>query len=124
MNIIGDAGNINVPSDVFDQVVMFYNQQLGPATTPPGAAIAIWQQGDSKLQLTKITGQAFTGVNNVFVGWSSAPKAGKDLNVLPFYVGKQGSSTPYTVSEGSLKTSSTFFPQSEIECGVIYNPPY
>ena len=123
MNIIGEAGNINVPSDVWDKVVAFYTQQLGPPNSNDGA-IAIWQQENSKLQLTKITGQAFTGVNNVFVGWSSAPKAGKTLNVLPFYVGKQGSSTPYTVSESSLKTSSKFFPQSEIEFGVIYNPPY
>ena len=123
MNIIGEAGNINVPSDVWDKVVAFYTQQLGPPNSNDGA-IAIWQQGDSKLQLTKRTDQAFKGVNNVFVGWPSASKAGKDLNVLPVYVGKQGSSTPYTVSESSLKTSSKFFPQSEIEFGVIYNPPY
>ena len=122
MNIIGEAGNINVPSDVWLQVVDFYTKQLGPATST-GATIVIWQQEKSKLQLTKITGQAFTGENNVFVGWSSAPKAGKDLNVFPVYPGKQGL-TPYTVSVVSLKTSSTFFPQSELEFGVIYNPPY
>ena len=122
MNIIGEAGNINVPSDVWLQVVDFYTKQLGPATST-GATIVIWQQEKSKLQLTKITGQAFTGENNVFVGWSSAPKAGVDFNVFPVYTGKQGS-TPYTVSVASFKTSSTFFSQSELEFGVIYNPPY
>jgi len=122
MNIVGVAGNINVPSDVWDKVVAFYTQQLGPHNSNDGA-IAIWQQENSKLQLTKITGQAFTGVNNVFVGWPFALKAGNDLNVLPVYLGKQGQ-TPYTITLVSLKTSSTFFPQSEIEFGVIYNPPY
>lgn len=123
MNIIGDAGNINIPGDIWDQVVIFYTQQLGPATTPLGAPIAIWQQEKSKLQLTKITGQAFTGVNNVFVGWSSAPKAGKDLNVLPVYPGKQVS-TPYTVSVVSFETTSDSFVGGKTQFGVIYNPPY
>ena len=122
MNIIGDAGNINVPGDIWDQVVLFYKEQLGPATSNDGA-IAIWQQEKSKLQLTKITGQAFTGVNNVFVGWSSAPKAGNDLNVLPVYIGKQ-SSTPYTVSVVSIETTSASFVRGKIQFGVIYNPPY
>ena len=121
MNIIGDAGNINIPGDIWDQVVIFYTQQLGPVTSNDGA-IAIWQQEKSKLQLTKITGQAFTGVNNVFVGWSSAPKAGKDLNVLPVYPGKQVS-TPYTVSVVSFETTSDSFVGGKIQFGVIYNPP-
>ena len=121
MNIIGDAGNINIPGDIWDQVVLFYKEQLGPATSNDGA-IAIWQQEKSKLQLTKITGQAFTGVNNVFVGWSSAPKAGKDLNVLPVYPGKQVS-TPYTVSVVSFETTSDSFVGGKIQFGVIYNPP-
>ena len=122
MNIIGDAGNINIPGDIWDLVVIFYTQQLGPVTSTDGA-IAIWQQEKSKLQLTKITGQAFTGVNNVFVGWSSAPKAGKDLNVLPVYPGKQVS-TPYSVSVVSFETTSDSFVGGKIQFGVIYNPPY
>ena len=123
MNIIGDAGNINVPGDIWQLVVDFYTQQLGPATTQSGAPIAIWQQGNSKLQLTKINDQVFTGVDNVFVGWSSAPKAGNDLNVLPVYIGKQ-SSTPYTVSVVSIETTSASFVRGKIQFGVIYNPPY
>lgn len=122
MNIIGDAGNINVPSDIWDQVVLFYNQQLGTATSTNAATI-IWEQDKSKLQLNKINDQAFTGVDNVFVGWSSAPKAGNDLNVLPVYIGKQ-SSTPYTVSVVSIKTTSASFVRGKIQFGVIYNPPY
>ena len=122
MNIIGDAGNINVPSDIWDQVVLFYNQQLGTATST-NAATVIWEQDKSKLQLNKINDQAFTGVDNVFVGWSSAPKAGNDLNVLPVYIGKQ-SSTPYTVSVVSIKTTSASFVRGKIQFGVIYNPPY
>ena len=122
MNIIGDAGNINVPSDIWDQVVLFYNQQLGTATST-NAATVIWEQDKSKLQLNKINDQAFTGVDNVFVGWSSAPKAGNDLNVLPVYIGKQ-SSTPYTVSVVSIETTSASFVRGKIQFGVIYNPPY
>lgn len=122
MNIIGDTGNINVPSDIWLQVVDFYTKQLGPATST-SSDIVIWQQENSKLQLTKINDQVFTGVNNVFVGWSSAPKAGNDLNVLPVYLGKQGS-TPYTVSVVSLETTSASFFGVKIQFGVIYNPPY
>ena len=122
MNIIGDAGNINVPGDIWQQVVDFYKEQLGPFTSNDGT-VAIWQQGTFELQLIRNNNVAFTGEANAFVGWPSPPKAGHNLNIYPVYPNKQGQS-PYTITQVSLKIISTFFPKGEIEFGVIYNPPY
>ena len=122
MNIISGPGIINVPGDVWDQVVEFYKVQLGPFTSNDGT-VAIWQQGTFKLQLIRNNNVALTGEPNAFVGWPSPPKAGNTLNISPVYPNEQGQSL-YTITLVSLKTSSTLFPQSKIEFGVIYNPPY
>ena len=122
MNIISGPGIINVPGDVWDLVIKFYEEQLGPFTSNNGT-VAIWQQGTFELQLIRNNNVEFTGEPNAFVGWPSPPKSGQNLNVYPVYPNGQGQSH-YIITMVSFKTSSKLFTQSKIEFGVIYNPPY
>lgn len=126
MNIVAGPGIINVPADIWDQVVAFYTAQLGPPTSDDGN-VAIWQQGPSEFKLVKIVAEAFSGEPNVFLGWPSSPTGGHNLNVSPVYPDHQGSSlAPYTITLASIKLPSALFAQGKvyIEFGVIHNPPY
>ena len=122
MNISAGPGLINVPGDQWDRVVAFYTVQLGPPASNDGA-VAIWRQAPFEVKLIKNNGEPFTGEPNAFVGWPAPPFQGRSLNVFPVYPGARGS-LPYAITLASIKVQSALFPRSELEFGVIHNPPY
>ena len=125
MNIITGPGIITVPGDVWDQVVEFYTNQLGPPTSNDGA-VAIWQQGTFELRLIKSSEKGFTGAQDVYVGVPYQPQGGLGLSVIPFYAGQQGSASPYTITLCDTQSTTELFVQGKtvVKFGVIYNPPY
>lgn len=126
MNIDTGPGIINVPGDVWDQVVEFYKEQLGPFTSNDDGAVAIWQQGNFELKLLKSAELDSTAARDVYVGVPYQPQGGLNLSVIPFYAGHQGSASPYTITLYDIQLTTKLSVQGNtvVKFGVIYNPPY